>query len=345
MTRIRRAGTDRRRPAAVADVDSLVSRALAQRAARLSDPQTNALRLFHGAADGLDGLVVEKFADVLVAQLHEGRLMEVGGAEPEPARRVAAALAERVGARAVYRKVFPRDRSTAADTRPEHRDRRPWIGEPADAEFAVCEGGLRLLVRPYDGLSTGLFLDQRENRARVRAAARGRRVLNTFAYTCGFGVAAGAGGAAEVVNVDVSKRYLEWGRRNLEANGLAPESHWFICSDVFDYFRRARRQGRVFDVVILDPPTFGRDKRSGAAFAIESDLERLVAEAVELMSAGGLLLVSTNHRGTPAGRLKRAVERTGRARVVDAPRLPDDFAGDEGFAKSVWCAVDRGGAR
>lgn len=255
------------------------------------------------------------------------------------ARRIVELLAARVGARAVYRKVFPRDRSLAGAGRAEHREKRPWIGEAVEEEFAVREGGLRFLVRPYDGLSTGLFLDQRENRRRVRAAARGRRVLNTFAYTCGFGVAAGAGGAAEVVNVDVSRRYLEWGKRNLESNSLALEGQWFICSDVFDYLRRARRQGRVFDMVILDPPTFGRDKRSGAVFAMESDLDRLVREAVGLTAAGGLLLVSTNHRGTSAARLRRAVEATGRARVVEAPRLPADFAGDEGYAKSLWCEV------
>jgi len=109
-------------------------------------------------------------------------------------------------------------------------------------EYAVLENGIRFLVRPHDGHSTGLFLEHRDNRKRVRRLAAGRNMLNAFAYTCGFSVAAALGGAAGTVSVDVSKKYLEWGKCNFAANELNLADHRFICSDIFDYYRRARRR-------------------------------------------------------------------------------------------------------
>ena len=99
----------------------------------------------------------------------------------------------------------------------------------------------------------GLFLDQRDNRRRIRAQARGKDVLNLFAYTCGFSVAAAAGGAASTVSVDLSPKALEWGRANFALSHLDPSDHQFIKSDAFDYLRRAARQGKRFDIIILDP--------------------------------------------------------------------------------------------
>jgi 23S rRNA (cytosine1962-C5)-methyltransferase len=310
------------------------------RADILADPHTNACRVFNGAADGIDGLVIEKLGDVLVAQLHEGCLRL---AEPQ-VRNLCASARRRLGARAVYRKIFVRDRSAAEGTVARlHSDRTPWLGETVEAEFPVLENGIRFLVRPYDGYSVGLFLEQRDNRRRVRALAKGRAVLNAFAYTCGFSVAAALGGAAATVNVDVSKKHLEWGRRNFAANGLEPGSHLFTCSDVFDYYRRAKRQSRLFGLIILDPPTFARTRRPRRVFTLPEDLERLVAGAVELLGPGGYLLLAVNHRGTSRQRLERAVSLAAarrRSAIVDRPGLPADFRGARGYAKSVLARVD-----
>jgi len=302
--------------------------------------RTNALRWFHGAADGVPGFVLEQYDDVLVAQLHDGVLK----LDERAARALAEHAQRALGARAVYLKRFPANRS-AAFKRLEaaHRDATPWIGAPVEAERTVCEESLTFLVRPYDGYSTGLFLDQRANRARIRAAAGGKSLLNLFAYTCSFSVAAAAGGATSTTSVDASKRYLEWGKRNFAFNSLALERHTFICSDALAYFKRATRQRRRFDMIVVDPPAFGRDKASGRVFALADDLHPLLGGAVELLAEGGWLLFSTNFRALRRPRIVDALRRAAGSRRVlglDELELPADFAADPEYVKSFLMQLD-----
>jgi 23S rRNA (cytosine1962-C5)-methyltransferase len=325
------------RSAASAATPERLGLALQRRSSLLADPSITALRVLNGAADGIDGLVIEKLGDVLVAQVHEGRI----AVDEAAVRELCSAAMQRLRATAVYRKVFPKDRSTPRpDLEQQHSDPSPWIGRRVDAEFAVLERGIKLLVRPYDGYSTGIFLEHRDNRARVRGLASGRRVLNAFAYTCGFSVAAALGGAAATVSVDLSVKSLEWGRRNFATNGQALDGHFFIASDVFDYYRRAARQGRTFDLVTLDPPSFSRTRRPRRAFAIVEDLDRLIDGVLPLLVPGGYLLLCSNHRRLSRRALENAVTHAAerarrRAALVEAPPLPGDFAGDPDFAKSV----------
>src|SRR5439155_7179097 len=141
------------------------------------------------------------------------------------------------------------------------------------------------------GYSVGLFVDQRENRRFVRQT-KPKRLLNCFAYTCSFSVAAASAGA-QTVNVDLSKKSLERGRRNFELNVLSTEGHKFIADDVRPVLQRLARRGEKFDMIILDPPTFSRTK-GGAAFHVEKDFEDLIAGAVEIADRGGRILLSTN---------------------------------------------------
>ncbi len=341
-----RPGPSRPVPLSASEAAQRLERALALREALPDAAPGGAVRLVHGAGDGLDGFVLEQFDRTLILQLHEGRLALDGST----VERLAQLALTRRRAAALYRKVFPRDRSFA-DADAELRSAQPWLGSvAAPEEFSVTENGLRLLVRPYDGYATGLFLEQRDNRARVRARAAGRRVLNAFAYTCAFGVAAAAGGAAEVVNVDVAKKALEWGRRNYECNSLSVEGQWFIADDVFRYYRRAQRQERRFDLIILDPPTFARSKQHGSTFQIESDLERLVSGAFERLEAGGVLLLATNDRRISPSRLEHGLiaaarEQGGRVEITDRPVQPADFPGDPEYSKSVWCRWSPGARR
>jgi 23S rRNA (cytosine1962-C5)-methyltransferase len=155
-----------------------------------------------------------------------------------------------------------------------------------------------------EGYSYGLFLDQRDNRRRLLrghvAAAfpflegglTGRPLLNCFAYTGGFSVCAALAGA-RTTTLDLSRKYLDWARRNFELNALDPAAHDFIYGDCFDWMRRLAKRGRRFDAVLLDPPTFSRSKESGD-FRVESDYGRLVTLAAGLVSPGGLLFASTN---------------------------------------------------
>lgn len=321
-------------------VRHLVDQAVAARPDLLARPDVDAVRLFNGRSDGLDGVVIERFADVLIVQLHEGHLRS----DPRQVKDLATAFRDLLGSRAVYRKWFVRDRNRPDPTiEREHRDPRPWIGDPVPAEITVVEHGLRFIVRPWDGFSVGLFLEHRGNRRRIRELAAGRRVLNTFSYTCGFSVAAAAGGAAHVASVDVSKRYLEWGRSNFAANALPVDEHRFFCSDIFAFYRRAGRQERRFDLIVLDPPTFGQARRPKRVFSIRDHLEELCAGAVNLLEPGGLILLSTNHRATGRAELESAMKAACGRRamtLVERPGLPVDFAGDPGYARSVLVRVD-----
>lgn len=316
--------------------------ALARRRRLLATPDTDVARLVNDRADQLDGLVLEQLGPVLIAQLHAGRT-----AIPEDiARSLCEHAAAARGATAVYRKVFPRDRSTlrhALDA--AHRDPQPWIGTPVPDQVAVHEHGRTFLVRPYDGYATGLYLDHRLGRQQIHSVASGKRVLNTFAYTCGYTVAAAVGGAAATTSVDISRRALEWGKQNMTANGVDLEQHRFICSDTLGYYRRAQRQRQVFDYIVLDPPTFARVGRGKRTFSLSGDLPKLVAGALDLLASGGFLRLSVNHRQTPRRRLFELIQRAAEKRrrtcqKVSHPSLPEDFRGAAESGKSVLVRVD-----
>lgn len=313
-----------------------------RRAELLADPRTTVLRLFHSAADGIEGLVIEKLGDVLVVQVHEGRLW-LG---QEALREMCERCAQRFSARAVYRKLFVRERSARqAAIDALHSDSQPWIGRPVEPQLTVLENGVRLIARPYDGYATGLYLEHRENRRRVRELAAGRRVLDAFSYTCAYSLFAKLGGAASVTSVDISGKHLDWGRQNFAANGLEPFDGVFIRWDVLNYLRQARRRQTRFDLAILDPPTFSRRKGTKRVFSLRRDLGELLAGTIGVLERGGLLLLCCNHRPTTRELLTRAAttasHAAGRAvRVLERPKLPPDFHGDMEFAKSVLLRVD-----
>ena len=316
-----------------------LERALNKRRELLAQRDTTAWRVFNGETDGIDGLVIEKFGELLIAQLHEGRL----AVDEASVRSVCLQASQMLRVRAVYRKIFARERNSAlAELRGEHNNPRPWIGRRGREETRILENGLTYLIRPHDGYSAGLFLEQRDNRARLHQTAEGKRILNTFAYTCGFSLAAALGGATETVSVDVSRRYLDWGKRNFLANGLSAQDHQFIRSDVFDYLRRAERREERFDWIILDPPTFGRSKRPRRVFSLTDDLERLVTTSLQLLRPGGHVLLATNHRGTSRDRLEQMLRKGSGERevvIVARPQLPMDFAGDSDFSKSLVARI------
>lgn len=159
-------------------------------------------------------------------------------------------------------------------------------------EITVQENGLSYLVEPAGGYSSGLFLDQRLNRQWVTGLGA-KRMLNLFAYTCSFTVCAASSGA-QTCSVDASKRVLGTGRRNLELNGINPaDGHRFLADDAMKVVPRLLKRGETFDLIVLDPPTFGR--ADGRVFRIEKDLPVLVRDCFELLEPGGRLLVSCNY--------------------------------------------------
>ena len=203
----------------------------------------------------------------------------------------------------------------------------------------VEENGMRFGLDFAAGYSAGLFIDQRANRALVRRNG-GRRLLNTFAYTCSFSVAAALAGA-ETVSIDLSKKSLDRGRENFALNGLptAGETrHRFYADDVLDVLPRLARKGETFDTIILDPPTFSRGHK-GRKFQAEHDLEALLLTALDLAAPRAKILLSTN-----CTRLtRRALETLARFALKGVRRTADfhsesplpDIPADAG-AQTLW---------
>lgn len=161
----------------------------------------------------------------------------------------------------------------------------------SDWRGVAIERHLRYGIDFSAGYSVGLFVDQRENRRFVREVDT-KRMLNCFAYTCAFSVA-GAASGAETLSIDLSRKSLERGRENFALNALSATGHRFMADDVFDVLPRLARKGELFDMIILDPPTFSRSRR-GKTFQVESDFERLLLLALEVADRDCRLLLSTN---------------------------------------------------
>jgi 23S rRNA (cytosine1962-C5)-methyltransferase len=159
-------------------------------------------------------------------------------------------------------------------------------------EMIIHEYGHQFIVNLNQYLDTGIFLDHRETRRRVERQAAGLTVLNLFAYTGSFSVYAAAGGAAMTHTVDLSKTYCDWARRNLTLNGFPDDRHWIYRMDTFEFYKYAARKNLRFDLIIIDPPTFSRNKDSN--FSVQRDQYKLIAGAAALLNPGGQILFSNN---------------------------------------------------
>lgn len=264
-----------------------VASALALREGLAAARHSNALRLVHGESDALPGLVVDRYGDVLVAQFLSA------GAE-HWREVILDALAELTGCEAVY------ERSDAEVRALEGLEPRTGFarGDRAAARCAIVEHGLTFHVDVEQGQKTGFFLDQRDNRQRVRALAMGREMLDGFCYTGGFALAALAGGAKRVLALESSAPALEVARENLAANQLDAARVEFVRADVFAHLRALRDRGARFGMVVLDPPKFAptaaQAKNAARAY---KDINLL---AFKLLAPGGLLATFSCSGGVTA---------------------------------------------
>jgi 23S rRNA (cytosine1962-C5)-methyltransferase len=290
--------------------------------------------------DALPRLAVDVYDAWLVAQIHDDATWT-----QERKNRVLDALGA-LGFDGVYLKVRPKQANTLIDTRREDlAPRAPLRGTPAPDPLVITEEGVPYQVRLGDGLSTGIFLDQRSNRRRVRELARGKSVANLFAYSCAFTVAAAVGGARETVSVDASATALERGRANLRAAGVTDDGHHeLIAMDAFQWLKRARARGARFDLVLLDPPSYSTTKTR--RFVAEADYADLAGEALGIVAPGGALLSCVNHRGISRARFRKmlheALRRAGREaqQVKDLPE-PRDFPPPMGAEPHMKSALVR----
>jgi 23S rRNA (cytosine1962-C5)-methyltransferase len=306
------------------DARGLLARALDRRAPLREDGRTTAFRWLNGAGDGMEGMTLDLFGDV-------GVLSTYDAGDPAP---VADAALELLPLRAMYWKARPREAGRlGGEERAARAPPLPLRGEPVE-EVEIREQGLRFRIRPGEGLAVGLYLDMREARGWVRSHARGRTLLNCFAYTGAFSVAARAGGASRAVDVELSRRSLTWAEENARLNDQSPPAGDRLAGDVFDWLRRLARKSERFDAVVLDPPGFARGKTR--TFSATRDWPALVAEAAPLVAPGGWLLAACNVAALPARRFEAAladgVRRAGRtAEEVSRPDAsPVDFPAPRG---------------
>jgi 23S rRNA (cytosine1962-C5)-methyltransferase len=322
---------------------------LALREALIEPELTGAFRLVHGASDGWPGWYVERLGHYLLSQSAQAL---------SPAQRQELdCLARVMSAHGAYHKILTRQahRRAQSESSPQL-----VLGQAAPERFTVRENGLQFEVSLREGYSAGLFLDQRDNRRRMltRHVASGFsllpperenapwEVLNAFAYTCGFSVCAARAGA-RTTSLDLSKRSLDWGRRNFLLNQIDPTAHDFLHGDAFDWLRRLARKKRLFDVIVLDPPTFSQSKESGV-FRAEKDYGRLVEAALALLRRGGVLFASTNAADWPPEEFLADVE----AAIHNANRTvlqrhyvpqPPDFPisrTEPAYLKTVWLRIE-----
>ncbi|HEV2581582.1 MAG TPA: class I SAM-dependent rRNA methyltransferase [Ktedonobacteraceae bacterium] len=243
------------------------------------DPDsTNAYRLINAEGDGLPGLVVDRYAEILVAQVHTLGMERLS-------EQVIEALAEESGARGILL------RNDGQARRREGLE----VEEPVVAvggvptRVAIRENGVLFQVDPWEGQKTGFFLDQRDKRFALRKYAQAKRVLNCFSYSGGFSVnAALANSATRVTSVDISAPAIEAAREHFLMNGLDPNLHEFRSADVFDYLEEAHRGGELFDVVVLDPPAFAKSQATRTP-ALKA-YRRLNTLGMQVLRPGGILL-------------------------------------------------------
>lgn len=265
-------------PGDLRDVSRLLDAAVAAERRRSAlELNSNAWRILNGVYSGTPGLALDVYAGHLVLFAYHPSLRALTPALAQP-------LCQALGARSLTLK----DRTQKGEA---GREGSQWLWGEAPEIVWAQEGALRFRIELAHPFNVGLFLDTRPVR-RWLAEQGPKRVLNLFSYTCSLGLAAAAAGAA-TVNVDISKRYLTWGRENYQANGLSegPESFRAMPSERFlDW---AHSKGQRYDVVILDPPSFARHE--GKTFALPRDYPRLAAKAAALLNPGGFLLAMTNY--------------------------------------------------
>lgn len=166
------------------------------------------------------------------------------------------------------------------------------FGPEVPKDLIVRENGIKFTVSFTEGGGTGLFLDQRDNRQKIQILAKGMEIFNCFCYTASFSIYATLGGAVRTINVDLSKKAIEWSKKNFFLNQLDLQNHEFIIGDVWDWTRRFEKKGRMFDLIIMDPPSFSTSKTR--VFSVERDFPELIGRGLNILRDNGILVFSTN---------------------------------------------------
>lgn len=257
---------------------------------------------------------------------------------PEQERMLAQRCAKAANLAGIYLKRRPVEAKHLANVERDYLSPPLPIWGEAREEVTALENGVPYLIRPGSDLSVGLFTDARKARAWVREQAPSR-VLNTFAYTCGFGLNAALGGAQTVKNVDLSRKVLHWGQENYALSDLPAPDTDFLYGDVFEWLTRLKKRDDQFDLVVLDPPSFARSK--AGVWRSDKDYGRLSAAAAAVTATGGKMLTLLNHAGVSHTAFERLVsagltEAGRRAKVSERLSVGEDYPGATHLKVHVW---------
>ncbi|HGP8242135.1 TPA: class I SAM-dependent rRNA methyltransferase [Streptococcus pneumoniae] len=293
--------------------ETLFRKAKEKRNAYYQDDLTTAFRLFNQEGDGFGGLTVDLYGDYAVFSWYNSYVYQIRQTISEAFRQV---FPEVLGA---YEKI----RFKGLDYESVH-----VYGQEAPDFFTVLENGVLYQVFMNDGLMTGIFLDQHEVRGSlVDGLAMGKSLLNMFSYTAAFSVAAAMGGASQTTSVDLAKRSRELSQAHFQANGLSTDEHRFIVMDVFEYFKYAKRKDLTYDVIVLDPPSFARNKKQ--TFSVAKDYHKLISQSLEILNPGGIIIASTNAANVSRQKFTEQIDKgfAGRSyQILNKYGLPADFA-------------------
>ena len=293
--------------------EALFRQAKEKRSAYYQDELTTAFRLFNQEGDGFGGLTVDLYGDYAVFSWYNSYVYQIRKTISEAFRQV---FPEVLGA---YEKI----RFKGLDYESAH-----VYGQEAPDFFTVLENGVLYQVFMNDGLMTGIFLDQHEVRGSlVDGLAMGKSLLNMFSYTAAFSVAAAMGGASQTTSVDLAKRSRELSQAHFQANGISTDDHRFIVMDVFEYFKYAKRKGLTYDVIVLDPPSFARNKKQ--TFSVAKDYHKLISQSLEILNPGGIIIASTNAANVSRQKFTEQIDKgfAGRSyQILNKYGLPADFA-------------------
>lgn len=293
--------------------ETLFRQAKEKRSAYYQDDLTTAFRLFNQEGDGFGGLTVDLYGDYAVFSWYNSYVYQIRQTISEAFRQV---FPEVLGA---YEKI----RFKGLDYESAH-----VYGQEAPDFFTVLENGVLYQVFMNDGLMTGIFLDQHEVRGSlVDGLAMGKSLLNMFSYTAAFSVAAAMGGASQTTSVDLAKRSRELSQAHFQANGISTDDHRFVVMDVFEYFKYAKRKGLTYDVIVLDPPSFARNKKQ--TFSVAKDYHKLISKSLEILNPGGIIIASTNAANVSSQKFTEQIDKgfAGRSyQILNKYGLPADFA-------------------
>ncbi|CAM3773009.1 class I SAM-dependent rRNA methyltransferase [Alkalicoccus chagannorensis] len=303
--------------------------ALGRRGHFFGQEETNLFRLFNGEGDGFGGVLIDYYDRWYVIQFYSRGAYAFKDVFVE-------AILQNTDAIGVYeKKRFSDGGAYVADD--------DFVtGTPAPEPLPVKENGMTFASYLNDGAMTGIFLDQRDVRRKVRdELADGRNVLNTFSYTGAFSVAAALGGAA-TTNIDAANRSREKTIEQFRMNGVDPAAHDIIVDDVFQYLKRSAKREKRWDLVILDPPSFARTKQT--TFKASKDYPSLLVSAAAVTETGGYILASTNHGGMTHGRFRKFIKQAAAEadctfKVESVWSVPEDVVQDDKYPEGSYLKV------